>query len=239
MKEIAVNMRLYNNRLRQRRLGAGLNYRQLSEVTNIPQSVCGEMERITYDPFKHSSVGIVVGWKKAVIMISEFWRTVPDELFPEALRAARQFEAELTVDAADIALLSEYASKAALPLNDEDAYTGNIGLRAQVRKTLGTLSKREAGILRMRFGIGSNDEMTLEEVGTIIGVSRDRIRQIEARALRKLRHPSRSRQLSGLGPVMMQDEIERRIREEEEERQRCEEDEANWRWRWGMDEESL
>ena len=57
---------------------------------------------------------------------------------------------------------------------------------------LDSLTQREAKVLRMRFGIGMNTDHTLEEVGKQFDVTRERIRQIEAKALRKLRHPSRS-----------------------------------------------
>jgi RNA polymerase primary sigma factor len=57
------------------------------------------------------------------------------------------------------------------------------------------LSPKEERILRMRFGLGDDPPHTLEEVGQIFGVSRERIRQIEAQALRKLKHPSRSNHL--------------------------------------------
>ena len=60
------------------------------------------------------------------------------------------------------------------------------------REVLGSLTPREAKVLRMRFGIDMNTDHTLEEVGKQFDVTRERIRQIEAKALRKLRHPSRS-----------------------------------------------
>jgi RNA polymerase primary sigma factor len=60
---------------------------------------------------------------------------------------------------------------------------------------LGTLTSREEKVLRKRFGIGETTDHTLEEVGQDFEVTRERIRQIEAKALRKLRHPSRSRRL--------------------------------------------
>jgi RNA polymerase primary sigma factor len=60
---------------------------------------------------------------------------------------------------------------------------------------LGTLTPREARILRLRFGLHNGRSYTLEEVGKKFGLTRERIRQIEGRALRRLRHPSRSRQL--------------------------------------------
>jgi RNA polymerase primary sigma factor len=71
----------------------------------------------------------------------------------------------------------------------------NRDLRDKVHKMLHTLSPKEERILRMRFGLGDEIPHTLEEVGQIFGVSRERIRQIEAQALRKLKHPSRSNHL--------------------------------------------
>ncbi len=67
----------------------------------------------------------------------------------------------------------------------------NMNLKEQVQATLATLTPREKMVLRMRFGIGAGYEHTLEEVGEYFAVTRERIRQIEAKALRKLRHPSR------------------------------------------------
>ena len=68
-------------------------------------------------------------------------------------------------------------------------------LAEQTRKVLATLTPREEKVLRMRFGIGEKSDHTLEEVGQDFDVTRERIRQIEAKALRKLRHPTRSKQL--------------------------------------------
>ncbi len=73
--------------------------------------------------------------------------------------------------------------------------TVNINLQETVRDVLAGLTPREAKVLRMRFGIDMNTDHTLEEVGKQFDVTRERIRQIEAKALRKLRHPSRSEQL--------------------------------------------
>jgi RNA polymerase primary sigma factor len=71
----------------------------------------------------------------------------------------------------------------------------NYNLASQTRKVLATLAPREEKVLRMRFGIGEKSDHTLEEVGQDFEVTRERIRQIEAKALRKLRHPSRSKKL--------------------------------------------
>src|SRR5262249_32105486 len=71
----------------------------------------------------------------------------------------------------------------------------NINLVEMTEEVLNTLTPREERIIKMRFGLEDGTEHTLEEVGQAFGVTRERIRQIEAKALRKLRHPSRSRQL--------------------------------------------
>ena len=71
----------------------------------------------------------------------------------------------------------------------------NLNLAEQTRRVLSTLTSREEKVLRMRFGIGEESDHTLEEVGQDFNVTRERIRQIEAKALRKLRHPSRSNKL--------------------------------------------
>ena len=79
-------------------------------------------------------------------------------------------------------------------INPADAVM-NINLSEQTRKVLSTLTPREEKVLRMRFGIGEKSDHTLEEVGQDFFVTRERIRQIEAKALRKLRHPSRAKLL--------------------------------------------
>lgn len=85
-------------------------------------------------------------------------------------------------------------------IEDEDAPAPDeaasyILLKEQLEEVLETLTPREAKVLRLRFGLDDGRSRTLEEVGQEFGVTRERIRQIEAKALRKLRHPSRSRKL--------------------------------------------
>ena len=71
----------------------------------------------------------------------------------------------------------------------------NVNLKDQTGQVLRTLTPREEKVIKMRFGLEDGSEHTLEEVGQSFAVTRERIRQIEAKALRKLRHPSRSRKL--------------------------------------------
>ena len=76
-----------------------------------------------------------------------------------------------------------------------EAFTASSLLREQLEDVLETLTDREENVLRLRFGLDDGNIRTLEQVGKVFGVTRERIRQIEAKALRKLRHPSRSKQL--------------------------------------------
>jgi RNA polymerase primary sigma factor len=71
----------------------------------------------------------------------------------------------------------------------------HMNLREHTRAVLRTLTPREEKVLKMRFGVGDGSEHTLEEVGQSFDVTRERIRQIESKALRKLRHPSRTKNL--------------------------------------------
>ncbi len=76
-----------------------------------------------------------------------------------------------------------------------EEYANAEMLKEELKEVLKTLTEREAKVLELRFGLEDGNTLTLEEVGQIFGVTRERIRQIEAKALRKLRHPSRSKKL--------------------------------------------
>ncbi|MFW5998681.1 MAG: RNA polymerase sigma factor RpoD [Halanaerobiaceae bacterium] len=89
--------------------------------------------------------------------------------------------------------LGDFIENEESPIPDE-AITNEL-LREELEKVLDTLTNREKRILELRFGIDDDRPRTLEEVGKQFGVTRERIRQIEAKALRKLRHPTRSKQL--------------------------------------------
>lgn len=86
-------------------------------------------------------------------------------------------------------------------VNPSEAVVGS-NLAEQTRKVLATLTPREEKVLRMRFGIGGKSDHTLEEVGQDFNVTRERIRQIEAKALKKLRHPSRAKQLESFAEFL-------------------------------------
>ncbi len=100
---------------------------------------------------------------------------------------------EMPVGTEESSLLGDFIEDETI-LGPVDAASNQL-LKEQVQSILGSLSKRERAVLEMRFGLIDGQGHTLEEVGKAFGVTRERIRQIEAKALRKLRHPFRSRKL--------------------------------------------
>jgi RNA polymerase sigma factor (sigma-70 family) len=80
---------------------------------------------------------------------------------------------------------------------DLDELPMSNALKSKIEKGIASLSPKERAVLTLRFGLGGHDEHTLADIGKRFGVQQERIRQIEARALRKLRHPSRSDPLRG------------------------------------------
>jgi len=121
--------------------------------------------------------------------------SLPADKVQKLLKVAREpLSLELPAGPEDEAHLGDFIEDRGV-ISADDAVI-SLDLAEQTRKVLATLTPREEKILRMRFGIGEKSEHTLEEVGNDFSVTRERIRQIEAKALRKLRHPSRGKVLS-------------------------------------------
>jgi RNA polymerase primary sigma factor len=100
---------------------------------------------------------------------------------------------EMSVGQEDSSILGDFIEDDKME-GPVDAATGQL-LKEQIREALHILNEREREVVEMRFGLKDGQEHTLEEVGKYYGVTRERIRQIEAKALRKLRQPNRSRPL--------------------------------------------
>jgi RNA polymerase primary sigma factor len=122
---------------------------------------------------------------------------IPLESVRKVLRVAKEpLSFETPVGDEEDARLGDFIEDQNAILPIDAAIQSN--LRETTTRTLAMLTAREERVLRMRFGIGMNADHTLEEVGLQFSVTRERIRQIEAKALRKLKHPSRSRILRTL-----------------------------------------
>lgn len=119
---------------------------------------------------------------------------IPTEKVREILKIAQEpVSLETPIGEEDDSHLGDF-------IEDQDAtspedHASYQMLKEQLENVLDTLTEREENVLRLRFGLDDGRTRTLEEVGKVFGVTRERIRQIEAKALRKLRHPSRSKQL--------------------------------------------
>ncbi|MDC0075921.1 RNA polymerase sigma factor RpoD [Gammaproteobacteria bacterium] len=121
---------------------------------------------------------------------------LPEDKVRRVLKIAKEpISTETPIGDEEDTTLGDFIEDTSISSPDETATNDN--LTDATDDILGSLTAREAKVLRMRFGIGMNTDHTLEEVGKQFDVTRERIRQIEAKALRKLRHPTRSSHLKG------------------------------------------
>ncbi len=161
-------------------------------------------EDIALDPEMSNAVGLEEKDREAILAALNRDERLPPALSRKLRRAAGRVEQILRIAQEPMSLETPVGS-------DEDSYLGDFIrdetmlepdaaasqqlLREQMRAILDSLNHRERQVLEMRFGLKDGRGHTLEEVGQAFGVTRERIRQIEAKALRKLRHPLRSRKL--------------------------------------------
>ncbi len=139
----------------------------------------------------------------------------PREKIAEILKAAREtISLESTVGNDDESTIGDFVEDVNV-ISPEDA-ASQMMLHEQIEKVLNTLSPREAMVLKMRYGLIDGKAKTLEEVGQYFNVTRERIRQIEVKALRKLRHPSRSKHLKVFMGLAEEEEEEEEEKGKEE-----------------------
>ncbi len=134
-----------------------------------------------------------LGREATVDEIAAAMETTPEKV-REIIRILPQpISLESAVGDDQDAVLADFIVDESLP--DMDDAAAQIVLKAQVDGVLSTLSPRERRVIELRFGLDGDKLFTLSEIGTELGVTRERVRQIETKALRKLRHPSRSQKL--------------------------------------------
>jgi RNA polymerase sigma factor (sigma-70 family) len=126
--------------------------------------------------------------------LCEIARVVPEDLFPPSLYVGMVPSSMVTEIPADRLMPLSSAPKLLTAPAQEDLVSQNE-LARDLENVLATLPPREQKVVRMRFGLDNGDESALEVVAEALNVSAERVRQIEARALRRLRHPSRARRL--------------------------------------------
>jgi len=134
-----------------------------------------------------------LGREPTVDEIATAMETTPERI-REIIRILPQpMSLESSVGDEQDATLADFIEDENLP--DMDEVASRMMLKTQVEGVLNTLSPRERRVMELRFGLEGDKLYTLSEIGAELGVTRERIRQIETKALRKLRHPSRARQL--------------------------------------------
>ena len=157
----------------------------LSRSCGVAQTSIGHFLNLLDTP-----IGRKGDWKPSIMKIAEALNVVPELLFPEQhlSKALAKNQAEIEMDLEDMEQLTSGISSEMVADRTDDAQTEMEDL---LRKNIRTLTEREEACLSMRFGLDSEGPMILDDVGAKLGVGRERVRQIEAKALRKLRHPSR------------------------------------------------
>jgi len=179
--EIGLLQKLYNASLRGRRESLGKTGKQVATEIGISSASIYQYESFRQYP----------SHKMAEKLATYFGCSI-GEIFPEWLKKCKPVKFYNTIP---INKLISYNKQALIDDGGIEELEKTVFLKDSLAKILTTLTKREEKIIRLRFGFDDDRARTLDEVATEFNVTRERIRQIEAKALRKLRHPSRSRKL--------------------------------------------
>lgn len=180
---IGVRLIPYNHRMRTARKEKRLTQSQLAELVGMKQGTISNIERMARKITEDEAVDI------ATILGYEV-----DDLFPLECRDTRIGSIDFVTEVDSLECI-ETRDVRMLALPDPSEPVGQAEVAEAIHSVLDKLRQREQLILKLRYGIGGGEPMTLEEVGKALGVTKERIRCIEAVALRHLRHPSRSRYL--------------------------------------------
>jgi RNA polymerase primary sigma factor len=185
---IPVHMVETINRLMriQRDLVQTLGAEPTAEQIALEMDILTKDERDAIYLLKREGAPIEVGLQRKLRRVAQKVRKI--------MRISQEpMSLDMNIGQEDSSQLGDFIPDENLP-GPVDAASRQL-LKEQIQSALGVLSERERDVLQMRFGLQDGQDHTLEEVGRFFGVTRERIRQIEAKALRKLRHPTRSRQL--------------------------------------------
>jgi transcriptional regulator with XRE-family HTH domain len=201
VKELEVTVIVRNNRLKERRLALGMNQFLLAGAAGISHGVYQALECMRSSPLTDTSRRPgrdeeVLDWSNAAKALATFHEVEPEELFPDAVQHVHQDRVVRRVDIAEVrSSLAAAEMLPGLPEGLVDMEFATREMRSRIDRVLGTLTARESEILSKRFGLGDGPEKTHSAIAEEQKVTAGRIGQIEAKALRKLRHPSRAKAL--------------------------------------------
>jgi len=183
MKDYRLEIKIKNNYLYEKMQEYGISTAsELARVVGLGPSVIGDILNLKVTPYTNK--GTV---RSSIQCLCDFFSCNPEDLFP-----AQHIFDPLTVNQGAIqANIGELMSSNLLEsAHNPDLLVEITEQKEAIEKTLDQLTLREKKVLELRFGLGEEAECTLKEVGIKLGVKAERIRQIEAKALRKLRHPN-------------------------------------------------
>ena len=188
-KDLRVIVRIKNNYLCKIREHYGLSMEAAAKKCKISYGCWCALENLKRYPYNKRGFE----WSESAVKISKAFNMPPEILFPQALEEITNNKAEREMSAASF-LLDSSVETLLLEQNPETKVTQD-SLRRQVQGVLSTLSPREQKVIAMRFGLDGDGPKTFDEIGEVFNIGRERVRQIEAKAFRMLRHPSRIKQL--------------------------------------------
>ena len=182
MKDYLVTITVKNNVLLQAMRDNGIfTATELSRQSGVNQQVIGCYLNLKATPTYENGI-----FKSTVIKISKTLKRLPEDLFPpqHLMKKLDKNKVSVELDLIDVENIIEY--------KNPDELLEFKEMKSAIALSLSMLSEREKSVLEYRTGLNGAEEKTLEECGDIFGITRQRVRQIEGRAYRKLRHPTRS-----------------------------------------------
>lgn len=206
MKPLRMDVRLRNNVLVRLREDLGLSARQMAIVGGVSYATYLDFESLKLSPLYADSrinrcIGHV-GWKPSALSIAAFHGIGPDELWPAVVLAVVKRTASIELDGNDLARIAGVSRSRLLP---PDERVADAQRESTLRSAMSVvLTPREEMVVRARFGFGGGGGLSLDEMAATMSqgaghlVSRERVRQIEGRALRKLRYRPVAKRLADL-----------------------------------------
>jgi RNA polymerase sigma factor (sigma-70 family) len=189
-KDYRIEIKVKNNRLLTKMEAAGyLSVTKFAEAIGMNRTVIYRIVSI-----KSTALDNEGYYRPEALRIAEFLNCTPQEIYPPAqMRGTmKENKAQITANANEVDSLT--SSLRTLAFSPERKMILNEAKQA-LKAVMMTLTPKEQRILDLRYGLTYGEEKTLDEVGAMFGVSRERIRQQEMKALRKMRHPHRSKEL--------------------------------------------
>lgn len=181
MKDLELTMRVRNNRLKARRLGLGMTQPELAEAAGTSFGSYHQLECLKISPKTRDGE-----WRKPVKAIADFFRVMPEDLFPESIEGITCPVVTRTLDGHELQALMSTDQQRRI-----DSASGKhdlLELTDGIGKAMALLSPREQRILAMRFGLNGKPSMYFTEIAADFEISTERVRQIIDGALEKLKN---------------------------------------------------